>query len=182
MRRSRALDDFLFFYRTFAPDHSLTGGIPLVWLDTRFKVAAIAPVVLVILAIWFFAVALRARRSPAIDDWVMAALAITVLLYYPKFLARADAHVYQPFAVAVPLLVYAVYRVVSLLENRMAQTRSGSATSRCPRATGSRLRRSWSSPWRLRAASSTPPATYRGGCRQRRTTSRFSPRLGYLSP
>ena len=83
-----ALDDFFFFYRTFAPDHSLTGGIPLVWLDTRFKVAAIAPVVLVILAIWFFAVALRARRSPAVDDWVMASLAITVLLYYPKFLAR----------------------------------------------------------------------------------------------
>jgi hypothetical protein len=116
-----ALDDFLFFYRTFAPEHSLTGGIPLVWLDTRFTVAAIAPVVVVILAIWFFAVALRARRSPAIDDWVMAALAITVLLYYPKFLARPDAHVYQPYAVAVPLLAYAVYRIVTLLENRMAQ-------------------------------------------------------------
>jgi hypothetical protein len=117
-----ALDDFLFYYRTFAPDHSLTGGIPLVWLDTRFKVAAIAPVVLVILAIWYFAVALRARKRPAIDDWVMAALAITVLLYYPKFLARPDAHVYQPWAVTVPLLFYAVYRVVTLLENRMART------------------------------------------------------------
>jgi hypothetical protein len=112
-----ALDDFFFFYRTFVPDHSLTGGLPLMWLDTRFKVAAIAPVVLVILAIWFFAVALRARRSPAIADWVMAALAITVLLYYPKFLARPDVHVYQPWAVTVPLLVYAVYRVVTLLEN-----------------------------------------------------------------
>jgi hypothetical protein len=39
------LDDFVFFYRTFAPDHSLTGGIPVTWLDARFKVAAIAPVV-----------------------------------------------------------------------------------------------------------------------------------------
>jgi hypothetical protein len=115
-----ALDDFFFFYRTFVPDHSLTGGLPLMWLDTRFKVAAIAPVVLVILAIWFFAVALRARRSPRIADWVMAALAITVLLYYPKFLARPDLHVYQPWAVTVPLLVYAVYRVVTLLENRTA--------------------------------------------------------------
>jgi hypothetical protein len=114
------LDDFLFYYRTFAPDHSLTGGIPLVWLDTRFKVAAIAPVVLVILAIWFFAVALRARKPPAVDDWVMAALAITVLLYYPKFLARADVHVYQIFAVAVPLFAYAIYRVVTLLEDHAA--------------------------------------------------------------
>jgi hypothetical protein len=116
-----ALDDFFFFYRTFAPDHSLTGGRPLVWLDTRFKFAAIAPVVIVILAIWFFAVALRARRSPAIADWVMASLAITVLLYYPKFLARPDIHVYQPFAVTIPLLAYAVYRVVTLFEDRMAQ-------------------------------------------------------------
>ena len=117
-----ALDAFFFFYRTFAPEHSLTGGIPLVWLDTRFKVAAIAPVVLVILAIWFFAVALRARKRPAIDDWVMAALAITVLLYYPKFLARADVHVYEVWAVTVPLLSYAVYRVVTLVENRLART------------------------------------------------------------
>jgi hypothetical protein len=124
------LDDFLFFYRTFAPDHSLTGGIPIDWLDTRFKVAAIAPVVLVILAIWFFAVALRARRSPAIDDWVMAALAITVLLYYPKFLARPDVHVFQTWAVAVPLLAYVVYRVVTLLEERTAwlTTRVGRGT------------------------------------------------------
>jgi hypothetical protein len=114
------LDDFVFFYRTFAPDHSLTGGIPLIWLDTRFKVAAVAPVVLVILAIWFFAVAARVRRSPAIDDWVMAALAITVLLYYPKFLARADVHVYQTYAVALPLLAYAIYRVVTLLEEHAA--------------------------------------------------------------
>jgi hypothetical protein len=118
---AHALDDFLFFYRTFAPDHSLTGGIPLVWLDTRFKVAAIAPVVVVILAIWFFAFALRARRSPAVDDWVMASLAITVVLYYPKFVVRPDVHVYQPFAVAIPLLAYAVYRIVALLEHRMAQ-------------------------------------------------------------
>jgi hypothetical protein len=120
-----ALDDFVFFYRTFAPDHSLTGGIPLIWLDTSFKFAAIAPVVVVILAIWFFAVALRTRRSPAVADWVMGALAITVLLYYPKFLARPDIHVYQPYAVAVPLIAYAVYRVVGLLENRLAQFRLG---------------------------------------------------------
>jgi hypothetical protein len=116
-----ALDDFFFFYRTFAPDHSLTGGIPIVWLDTRFNVAAIAPVVLVILAIWFFATALRTRWRPVVDDWVMASLAITVALYYPKFLGRADVHVYQPWAVAVPLLAYAIYRVVGLVENRTAQ-------------------------------------------------------------
>jgi hypothetical protein len=113
------LDDFVFFYRTFLSDHALTGGIPLQWWNDRYRVEAIAPVVGVILAIWFFAAAWRARRSPAIDDWVMGALAITVFLYYPKFLARTDVfHVFHPFAVAVPLLAYAAYRALSVFEGR----------------------------------------------------------------
>ena len=115
------LDDFLFFYRTFASEHTLTGGIPLAWLDDRFRFAAISPVLLVILAFWFFATAWRTRRSPRVDDWVMAAVAITVALYYPKFLARADSHVYQAFAVATPLLAYAIYRVFGLLEDQVAR-------------------------------------------------------------
>jgi hypothetical protein len=115
----RILDDFIFFYRTFLSDHVLTGGIPVSWVDTRFRVAAIAPVAVVIGTIWFFAAAWRTRRSPVIDDWVMAGLALTVLLYYPKFLARPDfPHLNQVFAVAVPLLAYALYRALSLLEER----------------------------------------------------------------
>jgi hypothetical protein len=115
----RILDDFVFFYRTFLSDHVLTGGIPMHWWSTRFRIAAIAPVVAVILAIWFFATAWRLRRSPAIDDWVMGALAITVLLYYPKFLARADPmHLYHVFSVAVPLLAYAVYRALSAFDGK----------------------------------------------------------------
>lgn len=115
------LDDFLFFYRTFASEHTLTGGIPIKWISTRFYVAVIAPVVLLILTIWFFATSRRVRRTPAIDDWVMATLAITVALYYPKFLARADTHVYQVFAVATPLLAYAIYRLFGLLEDYAAR-------------------------------------------------------------
>ena len=49
--------------------------------------------------------------------------ALTGPLYYPKFLARADTHVYQVFAVVVPLLVYAVYRVVTLLEDYVPPAR-----------------------------------------------------------
>jgi hypothetical protein len=113
----RILDDFVFYYRTFLSDHVLTGGIPLRWLDTRFEVAAVAPVVLVVLTIWFFAAAWRTRRTLAIDDWVMAGLALTILLYYPKFLVRPDAaHLYHVFPVAVPLLAYTAYRVLSLFE------------------------------------------------------------------
>jgi hypothetical protein len=115
----RVLDDFVFIYRTFISDHVLTGGIPVRWVDNRFRVAAIAPVAVVIATIWFFATAWRTRKSPRIDDWMMAGLALTVLLYYPKFLARADfPHLYQVFAVAVPLLAYALYRTCSLLDER----------------------------------------------------------------
>jgi hypothetical protein len=178
----RALDDFVLFYRTFAPDHSLTGGIPLVWLDTRFRVAAIVPVVLVILAIWFFAVALRARKRPAIDDWVMAALAITVLFYYPKFLARPDAHVYQPWAVSVPLLFYAVYRIVTLIENRMAQTsiRVGhvSLSTRYWITAAALVAVALASPRAISEAASDVP----GRLSAEAHYEPFSPRLGYMNP
>ena len=177
-----ALDDFVFFYRTFAPDHPLTGGVPLEWLDTRFKVAAIAPVVMVILTIWFFAVALRARRSPAVDDWVMAALAITVLLYYPKFLARADFHVYQPFAVAVPLIVYAVYRVVGLLEHRMAEVtiriRNVSLPTRYWITAAALVAVAVASPRGIFDAAGDVP----GRLSSQAHNEPVQPRLGYLSP
>jgi hypothetical protein len=118
-----ALDDFLFFYRTFSPDHQLTGGIPLFWSDKddRFRFAAVAPVVAIVLAIWYFAIRTRLRRPIPVDDWVVGALAIVVLLYYPKFLSRADGHVYQPFAVAVPLLAYALYRAISFLDELVSR-------------------------------------------------------------
>jgi hypothetical protein len=178
----RALDDFVLFYRTFAPDHSLTGGIPLMWLDTRFSVAAIAPVVLVILAIWFFAIALRARKRPAIDDWVMAALAITVLLYYPKFLARPDAHVFQPWAVSVPLLFYAVYRVVTLIENRMALTaiRVGrlSLSTRYWITAAALVAVALASPRAISEAASDVPSRLSAEAHYEP----FSPRLGYMNP
>jgi hypothetical protein len=177
-----ALDDFFFFYRTFAPEHSLTGGIPLVWLDTRFKVAAIAPVVLVILAIWFFATALRARRRPAIDDWVMGALAITVLLYYPKFLARADVHVYESWAVTVPLLFYAVYRVVTLVENRLARSaiRVGhlSVSLRYSATAVALLVVAFASPRTIFEAADDVP----GRLSATAHLEPFSPRLGYMNP
>jgi hypothetical protein len=115
----RILDDFVFFYRTFLSEHVLTGGIPVQWWDNQFYFAAFAPPILVILTVWFFAVARRAGRSPRIDDWVMAGLAVTVLLYYPKFLGRADyPHLDQVLPVAAPLIAYGAYRVLSLIEGR----------------------------------------------------------------
>lgn len=107
-----ALDDFVFYYRTFAPDHELTGGIPVSPDGSdHFWFAVYAPAALPGVTFLFFALCAWARRPLRVEDWVMAATAIFVLLYYPKFLSRADSHVYQPYAVAVPLLFYALYRI-----------------------------------------------------------------------
>jgi hypothetical protein len=71
--------------------------------------------VLVLLAVWYFAARIPDARAIPVDDWAMGATAIFVGLYYVKFLSRTD-HVYQPFVVALPLLFYAIFRVVSAVE------------------------------------------------------------------
>jgi len=114
-----ALDDFVFSYLTFASDHALTGGIPVHWIDDRFRFAAVAPVVLVVLAFWYFAFQILHRGSPTVADWTMGASALFVALYYHKFLSRPDEHVYNSYGVAVPLLYYVVYRLISLAEDAL---------------------------------------------------------------
>ncbi len=120
-----ALGDFVFYYRTFAPGHELTGGLTVALGEGQaptlfgghlyYVFAAGTPVVLVLLAIWHFAARAPSARSIPVDDWAMGATAVFVALYYVKFLSRTD-HVYQPFAVTLPLLFYAVYRAISAVE------------------------------------------------------------------
>ena len=65
----------------------------------------------------YAAVRLRLRRPFLLADWPMAAAALFLLFYYTKFLARMDLpHAYQPFVVAIPLIIYIIYRAVSALE------------------------------------------------------------------
>jgi hypothetical protein len=127
-----ALRDFVFYYRTFAPGHELTGGLTIALGEGQaptlagghlyYDFAAGAPVVLVLLAIWYFAARAPDARAISVDDWVMGATAIFVGLYYVKFISRTD-HVYQVLAVALPLLFYAIYRVVSAAETWLAARR-----------------------------------------------------------
>jgi hypothetical protein len=127
-----ALDDFVFYYQTFAPGHELTGGLtiaigegqaPTLFGGHRYFVfAAGAPVLLVLLTIWYFAARAPKARTIAVDDWVMGATAVFVGLYYVKFLSRMD-HVYQSFAITIPLLYYALYRVVSAGEAWLSERR-----------------------------------------------------------
>jgi hypothetical protein len=115
-----ALDDFVFAYLTFASDHQLTGGTPVDWVSDRYRFAAVAPVVLVVLAFWYFAVQILRRGPITVADWIMGALALFIALYYHKFLARSD-HVFQPYAVALPLLYYALYRLIGVTEEAVGR-------------------------------------------------------------
>jgi hypothetical protein len=127
-----ALDDFVFYYRTFAPGHELTGGLTVALGEGQtptafgghlyYVFAAGAPVVLVLLAIWYFAARAPSPRTIPVDDWAMGATAVFVGLYYVKFISRTD-HVYQPFELALPVLFYAIYRVVSATEAWLATRR-----------------------------------------------------------
>jgi hypothetical protein len=125
-----ALDDFVFYYRTFAPDHELTGGIPVSPDGSnQFWFSVYATAALPGVTFLFFALCTWARKPLRVEDWIMAATAIFVLLYYPKFLSRADGHVYQPYAVALPLFLYALYRIGGVGEAALRQLR---ATLRAP--------------------------------------------------
>jgi len=124
-----ALDDFVFSYRAFVPGHQLTGGIPLGTYGAILRpdnvgehyeeVAILAPVVLILGAMLFFVARTLQRRPLAVSDWVMLAAVAFVLPYYAKFLSRTD-HVYHSFAMAVPVLLYAIYRVITLAEGKLA--------------------------------------------------------------
>lgn len=127
-----ALDDFVFYYRTFAPGHELTGGLTVALGEGQtptafgghlyYVFAAGAPVVLVLLAIWYFAARAPNARTIPVDDWAIGATAVFVGLYYVKFISRTD-HVYQPFEMALPVLFYAIYRAVSAAEAWLAARR-----------------------------------------------------------
>jgi hypothetical protein len=120
-----ALDDFVFANATFVSDHHLTGATPVPWADAddRYRFAAVAPVVVIVLAFWYFAVQILRRAPLRVADWIMGAAALFVALYYQKFLARSD-HVFQPYAVAVPIIFYTVYRLIEAAEVGFAHLRS----------------------------------------------------------
>lgn len=131
-----ALRSFFFYYRIAAETRSLAGGIRFedflavskqAGLD---QFAAIVPPATILISFWYVAARLwrRTRFEPA--DWVMGAVAIFVFFYYEKFLSRADSHVYQPYTMAVPLLLYIVYRVVRAVEKWLQERRVGGILAR----------------------------------------------------
>ncbi|MEK6252738.1 MAG: hypothetical protein AABM43_12575 [Actinomycetota bacterium] len=117
-----ALDDYVHISTNLVHGHALSGGMPPApspgsISDLQFGVLALAPPIALLISFAYAVVRVRLRRGFSTEDWVMAATAIFVLLYYPKFLARMDTgHVYQPFVAALPLVLYIVYRAVAVVE------------------------------------------------------------------
>ncbi len=104
---------FVHYYATFAPGHALTGATrQLPHAPPEFFVYLVIPPLVVLLAFWYLVAAVRQRRQLETRDWVMLALAAITMVYYQKFLSRPDWHVLQSVAPALPLLYYALHKLL----------------------------------------------------------------------
>jgi hypothetical protein len=125
-----AVGDFFFFYRIIAEGRT-SGGLPFhlrleaspTPLLDRFVVVAMPASILI--GFWYVVAKLRMRRPFDIADWVMAAAGLHLLLYFQKFLARADGHLYQPYTVAFPFLLYVVYKAITPMERWIRKQHRG---------------------------------------------------------
>lgn len=120
-----ALDDFAAYFVNFGPGHHLTGGIPVQPTGAFFAFAAVAPVAAMLATFLFFAVQIRRSRALRAADWAMGVVALFLVYYYRKFLSRADNHVFQVLAIALPLVTYVSYRAVTALDAGLRRMRSG---------------------------------------------------------
>lgn len=125
-----AADDYIRQLVTFARDHRLVGGIPVVGgrsLDgggIYFRAAVLAPVAGVLIAIWYLATKVWRRRHLATEDWLLVAASLTVFLYYQKFVARADGfHAAHVFVAAIPMLLLLVAKGLRWGEETLARWR-----------------------------------------------------------
>jgi hypothetical protein len=126
-----ALDDFVFYFRTVAPDHELIGAFPIDVDRHGFEylVAAVLPWVLAVVTGVYFAWRLASRRALRAADWAMGSLALTGIIFFPKFLARADGHVFAHIIFGLPLLIYALARGLEPGDRDL----EGAAPGRAPR-------------------------------------------------
>jgi hypothetical protein len=110
---NNALDGFIFYFKTFVPAHILEGSPIEKTNALLFQAGRFLPISLALLYLAAMAVAMFTRQRPRIEDWIASVLAISVILYYAKFLGRADeGHLLQFLAFTTPFLVYVLYRLV----------------------------------------------------------------------
>lgn len=125
-----ALGSFVGHFLLFAGGHELTGGLPLTEGDIMFRVSVLLPPILFLVAIWYAISRMRARRPFDQDDWVLAPAVLFGVLYYSKFLGRADLHSIQTLAVVTPLLWYLVTRLLASADQAWRRARPGGCVLR----------------------------------------------------
>jgi hypothetical protein len=127
LERHRALGSFLDYYRIFASGHRFTGGVPLQSGAQKFKFAMYVPVANLVGLTWYLGMkALRKNRLHPVD-WLMVAIALFQILYYQKFVSRADWHVWQPYALGLPLTYFLLYRLVGAADRAIGRRAPRSA-------------------------------------------------------
>lgn len=119
----QALSSFIFYYVVAAPGHAYTGGIPVqIYSGNLYPFRVLAPLAAIAAAWAYFATRLLRRRRLEAVEWAAMAAGIFALLYYTKYLDRADdGHVFQSYSVAMPLIVFVVFRLVALGEAAIAR-------------------------------------------------------------
>jgi hypothetical protein len=133
---NHASADFFFYYRMVSEGHQYQSAIPFSeWLShsqhPQFdRWAAAAPLVAMVLAVWYISACALRRRALSTADWIMTAEVVLVALYYPKFLTRMDGHVYHVYTIALPLLLYTAYRAVEHADTVLQRIAPGKAVAR----------------------------------------------------
>jgi hypothetical protein len=136
-----ALGDFVFYFSLFAPNRGLAGGVPLdipplnplhpslttlraLAADRTYIFFAFSTPAALLLAFLYYASKAIRRRPLDTAEWVIGAVAIFSLLYYAKFLERADlGHAQQVYQEAVPLFAFLVYQACKRVDGALAASR-----------------------------------------------------------
>jgi hypothetical protein len=102
--------------------------------QAEFDFIALAPVAVLLVSFAYGVVRLRLRRPFLLADWLMAAVVVYLLFYYAKFLTFMDLpHAGEPFTIAMPLMIYIVYRAFTVgerwIRSRVPERRAGWLTA-----------------------------------------------------
>ena len=103
-----ALPGFVDYFLTAIPGHALEGAFPYGSLSANpvTTVELFLPPVLIVMTYWRSVRKLLERSTWSSRDWILVACATMTALYYTKGLDRIDSyHVYEVFAVSLPLLI-----------------------------------------------------------------------------
>lgn len=110
-----ALGSFVEYYVYFVRGHRYTGGLPF-GFGPEYLFYSYAPIAANSIFFFWFSSKVKARSRIALEDWAILSCALFSLLYYEKFLARADAHIYSVFCMSYPVILWVVFKALELAD------------------------------------------------------------------